>query len=56
MDPSPFHERDLDDDAEEKLLTTAKSCNWKPEMFELFMALTLIGCCICASSSLHDAQ
>jgi hypothetical protein len=34
----PEHGRKLrlDDNAEEKLLTAAKSCNWKPEMFELF--------------------
>ncbi len=40
----PEHGRKLrlDDDAEEKLLTAAKSCNWKPEMFELFRDVIIL--------------
>jgi len=32
----------LDDNAEEKLLTAAKSCNWKAEMFELFRDVIIL--------------
>jgi integrase len=40
----PEHGRKLrlDDNAEEKLLTAAKSCNWKPEMFELFRDVIIL--------------
>ena len=32
----------LDDDAEEKLLLAAKSCNWKPAMFDLFRDVIIL--------------
>ena len=32
----------LDDDAEQKLLDAAKSCNWKPPMFELFREVIIL--------------
>ena len=40
----PEHGRKLrlDDNAEETLLTAAKSCNWKPEMFELFRDVIIL--------------
>ena len=40
----PEHGRKLrlDDDAEQKLLAAAKSCNWKPPMFELFRDVIIL--------------
>ena len=40
----PEHGRKLrlDDNSEEKLLTAAKSCNWKPEMFGLFRDVIIL--------------
>jgi len=40
----PEHGRELrlDDDAEQKLLAAAKSCNWKPAMFELFRDVIIL--------------
>jgi len=40
----PVHGRKLrlDDNAEEKLLTAAKSFHWKPEMFELFRDVIIL--------------
>jgi integrase len=40
----PEHGRKLrlDDNAEEKLLTAAKSCDWKPEVFELFRDVIIL--------------
>jgi len=32
----------LDEDAEQKLLAAAKSCNWKPPMFELFRDVIIL--------------
>ena len=32
----------LDGDAEQKLLAAAKSCNWKPPMFELFRDVIIL--------------
>jgi integrase len=32
----------LDEDAEQKLLAAAKSCNWKPAMFELFRDVVIL--------------
>ena len=32
----------LDDDAEQKLLLAAKSCNWKPAMFDLFRDVIIL--------------
>jgi integrase len=32
----------LDDDAEQKLLLAAKSCNWKPAIFELFRDVIIL--------------
>src|SRR6266566_2804275 len=32
----------LDDDEERKLLAAAKSCNWKPPMFELFRDVIIL--------------
>jgi integrase len=40
----PEHGRKLrlDDDAEQKLLLAAKSCNWKPAMFDLFRDVIIL--------------
>ena len=40
----PEHGRKLklDDDAEQKLLLSAESCNWKPAMFELFRDVIIL--------------
>jgi len=40
--PEQGRELRLDDDAEQKLLAAAKSCNWKPAMFELFRDVLIL--------------
>jgi hypothetical protein len=42
--PLPEHGRKLrlDNDAEQKLLVAARSCHWKPGMFELFRDIIIL--------------